>query len=128
MLSCKKKNNEYFVVKGSGKPLRQFIYSDDLARLILWILQEYNDRETIILSVGEEDEVSIRDVAMMIAESYDYSEKVVFDTSAADGQFKKTADNSKLKNIYKNLTFIDIKEGIKKSVQWFIDNYKTCRK
>jgi len=86
-----KKNNEDFVVKGSGKPLRQFIYSDDLARLILWTLEEYNDRETIILSVGEEDEVSIRDVAMMIAESYDYSDRVVFDTSAADGQFKKTA-------------------------------------
>ena len=123
-----KKNNEDFVVKGSGKPLRQFIYSMDLARLMLWTLEKYNLRETIILSVGEEDEVSIRDVAMMIAESYDYSDRVVFDTSAADGQFKKTADNSKLKNIYKNLTFIDIKEGIKKSVQWFIENYETCRK
>lgn len=123
-----KKNNEDFVVKGSGKPLRQFIYSMDLARLMLWTLEKYNLRETIILSVGEEDEVSIRDVAMMIAESYDYSDRVVFDTSAADGQFKKTADNSKLKNLYKNLTFIDIKEGIKKSVQWFIDNYETCRK
>tara|TARA_B110000902_G_C14272203_1_gene573623 strand:+ start:286 stop:1218 length:933 start_codon:yes stop_codon:yes gene_type:complete len=123
-----KKNNEDFVVKGSGKPLRQFIYSMDLAKLILWTLEKYNLRETIILSVGEEHEVSIRDVAMMIAESYDYSEKVVFDTSAADGQFKKTADNSKLKSLHKNLTFIDINEGIKKSVQWFINNYKTCRK
>lgn len=123
-----KKNNEDFVVKGSGKPLRQFIYSMDLARLMLWTLEKYNLRETIILSVGEEDEVSIRDVAMMIAESYDYSDRVVFDTSASDGQFKKTADNSKLKSLHKNLTFIDIKDGIKKSVQWFIDNYKTCRK
>ena len=116
------------MVKGSGKPLRQFIYSEDLARLIVWTLECYNEIDPIILSVGEEDEVSIRDIAMMIAESYDYSDRVVFDTSAADGQFKKTADNSKLKNLKNDLTFMDIREGVKKSVHWFIDNYEKCRK
>jgi len=123
-----KLNNEDFVVKGTGNPLRQFIYSIDLARLILFILEEYNDRDTIILSVGEEDEVSIRDVAIMIAKSYNYSDRIVFDTSFSDGQFKKTADNSKLKSLNLELKFTNIKEGINKSVQWFIDNYETCRK
>ena len=123
-----KLNNEDFVVKGTGNPLRQFIYSIDLARLILFILEEYNDRDTIILSVGEEDEVSIRDVATMIAKSYNYSDRIVFDTSFSDGQFKKTADNSKLKSLKLELKFTNINEGINKSVQWFIDNYETCRK
>merc|ERR1712100_781148 len=62
-----KKNNEDFVVWGTGKPLRQFIYSRDLARLFLWVLRSYDEREPIILSVGEEDEVSIADVAYMVA-------------------------------------------------------------
>src|SRR3990167_6238000 len=39
-----------FIIAGSGKPLRQFIYSEDLAKLILWILENYNDKESIIRS------------------------------------------------------------------------------
>lgn len=123
-----KQHNEEFVVKGTGKPLRQFIYSEDLARLMVWALEHYKDRESIILSVGEEDEVSIHDVAIMIAERFDYGDRIVFDTSASDGQYKKTADNNKLKGLNPNLTFMNIKTGIEKSVDWFIDNYKTCRK
>lgn len=44
------KNGDTFVVLGSGKPLRQFIYSLDLARLFLWVLRDYNEVEPIILS------------------------------------------------------------------------------
>ena len=49
---------EDLVVWGSGSPLRQFIYSEDLAELIVWTLEHYEDlSQPIILSVGEEDEV-----------------------------------------------------------------------
>lgn len=48
---------------------RQFIYNLDLARLFIWVLREYKEADPIILSVGEEDEVSIGDVAHMIADS-----------------------------------------------------------
>merc|ERR1711998_570048 len=54
-----KKNNEKFMVWGSGKPLRQFIYSQDLGRLIMWVLEKYQKKDSIILSVGEKEEVSI---------------------------------------------------------------------
>ena len=54
-----KKNNKPFIVKGTGKPLRQFIYSEDLAILILWALENYHDKESIILSVPESQEKSI---------------------------------------------------------------------
>jgi GDP-L-fucose synthase len=50
-------NGSDFVVMGSGKPLRQFIYSVDLGALIVWTLQNYNEASPIILSVGEEDEI-----------------------------------------------------------------------
>lgn len=123
-----KMNNEDFVVKGSGTPLRQFIYSLDLSKLILWTLEEYKERDTIILSVGEDQEVSIKDIAIIIADCYDYSDRIVFDTDYSDGQYKKTADNSKLKHLCSNLDFMNITEGIKRSVDWFIENYDTCRK
>jgi nucleoside-diphosphate-sugar epimerase len=55
-----------FVIKGSGRPLRQFVFSEDLARLMVWSLREYNETAPLILSVDEEDEVSISDVAALI--------------------------------------------------------------
>ena len=55
------------MIWGSGRPLRQFIYSIDLARLTVWVLRQYHSADPIILSVGEEDEVSIADVARHVA-------------------------------------------------------------
>ena len=123
-----KKNNEKFVVRGTGKPLRQFIYSEDLAKLILWSLDKYNSKESIILSVNEKDETSIENVARLIARSYDYEDNIIFDDSYSDGQFKKTANNSKLMNLIKEFNFTKIDDGIKSSVNWFIQNYDNCRK
>lgn len=123
-----KKNGEKFTVKGSGRPLRQFIYSEDLAVLTMWVLEKYNEKDPIILSVSEKDEVSIEYVARQIAKSYDYENMIEFDTTSSDGQYKKTADNSKLINLYNEYKFINIDEGIEKSVEWFINNYESCRK
>lgn len=123
-----KKNKDPFIVRGSGKPLRQFIFSEDLARLILWTLEKYNDKESIILSVSEKDEVSIGNVAEMIAKEFDYYDNMKYDTNYSDGQYKKTADNSKLMKLYGDYKFITIKEGIQRSVQWFKENYNECRK
>ena len=123
-----KKNNEKFIVRGTGKPLRQFIYSEDLAKLILWSLDKYNSKESIILSVDEKDETSIENVARLIARSYDYEDNIIFDDSYSDGQFKKTANNSKLMNLIKEFNFNKIENGIKSSVDWFIQNYDNCRK
>ena len=81
-------------LKGSGKPLRQFIYSKNLAELILWSLLEYNKSENIILSVGENDETSIREVAIEISKAFNYENNIIFDTQYSDGQYKKTSNNS----------------------------------
>ena len=123
-----KEAGEDFVVRGSGTPLRQFIYSEDLAVLIMKVLEDYQENGSIILSVSEEDEVSIKDIALEIAKAFEYEERIVFDTSYSDGQYKKTADNRKLKNLIGDYKFIEINEGIKKSVEWFLENYDSCRK
>ena len=123
-----KQNNEKFMVWGSGKPLRQFIYSQDLGRLIMWVLEKYDEKDSIILSVGEKEEVSIEYVARQIAKAYDYEHMIDFDITKSDGQFKKTADNSKLMNLYGEYKFMNIEEGIKRSVNWFVENYDKCRK
>lgn len=70
-------NGEPLTVWGSGKPLRQFIYSVDLGHLIIWALREYNDSSPIILSVPESDEISIRQAAEAVAKAMDCPKLVV---------------------------------------------------
>ncbi|KAG2458522.1 FCL synthase, partial [Polypterus senegalus] len=72
-----KKQGTPLTVWGSGKPLRQFIYSLDLARLFIWVLREYPEIDPIILSVGEEDEVSIREAAESIVEAMGFEGQVI---------------------------------------------------
>jgi len=115
-----KQQNISFVVRGSGAPLRQFIYSEDLAILIMVILKKFEDNN-VILSVSEKEEVSIGEVARLIAKAFDYEDRMVFDTSFADGQFKKTVSNAKLiEFLGEDFTFTPIEQGIKKTVDWFI--------
>lgn len=123
-----KKTNEPVVIWGSGRSLRQFIYSPDLARLIVWVLRNYHSPEPIILSPGEEEEVSIRYVVELIRDAIGFEGEIRFDTEKPEGQFKKTASNAKLKKLYPNFKFTAIEQGIAETVQWFIDNFETCRK
>jgi len=123
-----KKNKEPFIVRGSGKPLRQFIYSQDLAKLIYWTIDSYHQKETLILSVSEEEEVSIKDISTYIAREFDYEQYMIFDINYSDGQYKKTADNSKLMKLIGNFQFTPIQKGIHQSVKWFVENYENCRK
>lgn len=122
-----KKNDQLLTIFGSGKPLRQFIYSKDLAKLFVWVLRNYEDVDPIILSVGEEDEVSISRVAELIVEGMEFRGQVIYDTSKSDGQYKKTASNMKLKSLYPDFKFTDIKTGIIETVQWFQENYDSAR-
>ena len=124
-----KKDNGKFEIWGSGTPLRQFIYSRDLAELTVWVMREYHQPTPITLSVDEEAEVSIKDVALSVAKAMNFPEEnIVFDTSKADGQFKKTASNSKLRSLKPDYKFITIDDGIQRAVDWFVENYETARK
>lgn len=114
-------------VCGSGSPRRQFIYSLDLGRLIIWALREYDEIEPLILSVAEEDEVSIKDAVHMIADALDFKGKVHFDTTMSDGQLKKTASNAKLRRYLPDFTFTPLQKGIQMTCDWFIANYDIAR-
>lgn len=77
--------SDTFKVMGTGKPLRQFIYSLDLGRLIIWALRNYEEVSTIILSVDEKHEVSIKEAAEAITEAYGYKGKLLnLDHTIAD--------------------------------------------
>ncbi len=123
-----KENNTPFIVSGTGTPLRQFIYSEDLARNIMWVLEEYTEKEPIILSPNEEDEISIGCVAKYIAKEFDYDTHLEFDTTKSDGQYKKTASNEKFRKYNPAFYFTKIEKGISDTISWFKQNYPNIRK
>lgn len=121
-----KSNNTDFEVWGSGEPLREFIYNKDVAKLSEWVLDNYTESEPIILSTSEE--ISIKDVVYMIVELMDFKGKVIFNRSKPDGQFRKPSDNSKIKKYLPDFKFTPIYEGLKETIDWFVENYNIIRK
>lgn len=116
-----------FAILGTGTPLRQFIYSKDLAKLMVWVLREYNEEEPIILSVDESAEVSIKQAADEISKAFDYKGQLVFDLTKSDGQYKKTASNDKLRSYLPNFKFTPFPTAIKETVEWYKENHSTAR-
>ncbi len=121
-----KKHNTPFKIWGSGKPLREFVHSKDIANLTMWALDNYNEKEPIIFS--NSDEVSIGYVAELVAKSFNYQDNIIFESDKPDGQFRKPSDNSKLKKYLPNYKFIPIEKGIEDTVEWFKENYNNIRK
>jgi GDP-L-fucose synthase len=120
------KNNTDFTVWGSGKPLREFIYSKDVAKLCEWTVNNYNESEPIIFSTS--NEISIMDLVDLLVSEFNFKGKVIFDGTKPDGQFRKPSDNTKLKSYLPNFKFTPIEDGIKETVKWFIENYEISRK
>lgn len=77
---------------------------------------------------GEEDEVSIGDVARLVAEKMGFTGNIVFDTSKSDGQYKKTANNWRLRDFLPDYRFTSLEHGIERACTWFIENYDSARK
>jgi GDP-L-fucose synthase len=121
-----KKNNTDFTVWGSGKPLREFIYSKDVAKLSEWVLDNYNESEPIIFS--NSNEISIKDLVDLLVYEFNFKGKVIFDKSKPDGQYRKPSDNSKLKSYLPNFEFTPIEKGLKETINWLIENYEKIRK
>ena len=117
-----------FVIWGSGTPRRQFIYSLDLARLTVKTMREYHDVAPIILCGDEDSEISIKEVGQMVATSLGYTKELTMDTSKADGQFKKTASNKKLRALWPDFEFTPMEAAVKETADWFLANYDSCRK
>jgi GDP-L-fucose synthase len=130
-----KKNNTMFNVKGSGKPFRQFIFSKDLARIILKLtemsLKNKCDKYLNIIASPIE-EYSIREIVFKIADIFNFDKtNIKFQqnniSNQNDGQIKKTASNKKLISLLKNFEFTDIQIGLIETIYWFKSHYPNLR-
>jgi|694.fasta_scaffold08806_24 GDP-L-fucose synthase len=117
-----KKYNQKFVVWGDGKALRQFIYAEDLVKLILWSLDNWKVEEHCMLV--NEEEVSILEIVDIIKNKIGIqNEDIIFDETKPKGQHRKPAISD-----MKIYDFVPLKKGIEETIDWFIKNYDTIRK
>ena len=121
-----RENKTPLTIWGSGKPLREFIFSKDVAKLTEWVLYNYNENEPIILSTSEE--ISIMNIVDIIVELMNFKGDVIFDSSKPDGQFRKPSDNSKIKNYLPDFKFTPLYDGLKETIEYFEKNYTIIRK
>lgn len=77
--------------------------------------------------MDEEQETSISQVAESLVRAFDFKGKIVYDTSAADGQYKKTASNAKLRKYLPDFQFTPFARAIKETVDWYVENYDRAR-
>jgi GDP-L-fucose synthase len=119
-------NNTDLIVWGDGTPLREFIYSFDVANICLNLLENYSDIEPVILSPSQE--ISIRDLIFIIAKELQFNGNIIFDATKPNGQHQKPTNNNKLKNYLPDFDFMPLEKGIKETIHWFLLNYNSIRK
>ena len=111
-------------VWGTGSALREFLYVDDLANACVFLLENYQGLDFVNVGTGEE--VSIRELALIIKAVVGYEGELKFDTSKPDGTPRKLQDTSKLTSLgWQAQT--SLKEGLEATYQWFQENYETIR-
>ena len=121
-----KKNKSDLIVWGSGIAKREFIFSEDLSKICLELLEKYNENSPVIVSPSEE--ISIKDLVDLIVNISNFKGKVVFDKTKSDGQLVKNTNNAKLKTILPKFNFTPIEIGLEKTINWFYNNYERARK
>ncbi len=106
---------------GTGKPRREFMFVDDLADALVFLMDNYNNPE--IINVGTGEDIEIIELAKLIAEIAGYEGEIKTDTSKPDGMPRKLVDTTKLNTLgWHSKTSLE--DGIKTTYDWFLENYK----
>jgi GDP-L-fucose synthase len=111
-------------VWGSGAPLREFLHVDDLADALVFLAKTYSGEE--IVNVGSGEEISIGDLALMVADVVGFRGETVFDATKPDGTMRKLVDTGKL-NALGWKAHRPLREGVADTYRWFLDNSDTLR-
>ena len=119
MHKAKVTNDESFNIWGTGGPLREFLFVDDLSKAVEFLIDK--KVETDLLNVGSGNEITIKNLAEKIKKVIGYQGELIFDTSMPDGNPRKLIDSQKINNLGWEPS-IDLDEGLKITYSWFLEN------
>ena len=113
-------NSKEVVVWGSGTPLREFLYSEDMADACIHLMNTYEGND--FFNIGTGKEITIKGLAEMVKEVVGYEGTLTFDSSKPDGTPRKLLDVTRLSEAgWKYKT--ELRDGIEKAYKWYVENY-----
>jgi len=116
-IEAKQNNKQEVTIWGSGTPMREFLFVDDLAEACLFLMENYNGVETVNIGTGKD--VSIKELAETIMKIVGFEGNLIFDASKPDGAPRKLLDVSKINTLgWKHK--VTLEEGIKRTHQWYL--------
>lgn len=116
---AKENNLEEVVCFGDGSPTREFLFSDDLADALIFLMNTYDDPN--IINIGPHREVSIKELSELVSQLVGYTGKIVWDTSKPNGTPRRALDTSKMDTLgWKPKTSLE--DGLKITIDWFMEN------
>ena len=116
-LEARMHNQEQVVLWGDGSPTREFLYVEDAAEGILLAAEHYNDSEPVNLGSGME--ISIKELAMLIARLTGYQGEFVWDTSKPNGQPRRALDVSRAEKFFGFRAQVPFEVGVRKTIEWY---------
>ena len=117
-------NRPDVTIWGTGTPRRELLHVDDLAAAAVHLMQHYDEPE--IVNVGTGEDLTIKELAEMVARTVGFQGNLVFDTSKPDGTPRKLLDVSRLHSLgWKHA--ISLRDGVRSTYQWFLQNVESAR-
>ena len=113
---AKLENRPFVELWGTGKPLREFLYVDDMAEACLYLMENYEGSE--LVNIGSGKEISIKELAEIIRDVVGYQGEIVFDTTKPDGTPRRVLDNSKITSTGWKPK-VDLREGIRREYEYY---------
>ena len=110
---------------GDGSPTREFLYVEDAAEGILLAAEHYEGNLPVNLGTGKE--VTIRDLATMIAAEASFTGRILWDTAKPNGQPRRCLDVSRAKALFGFQSKHTLRQGLKKTMEWFFANRHNLR-
>ena len=112
-------NQKSISLWGDGTPTRDFLYVEDAARGIVLAGEKYDGVEPV--NLGSEDEISIKELADLLSDIMGFNGKIIWDKSKPNGQPRRCVSNQKAKEEFGFEPKIKLKEGLEKTVKWYIE-------
>lgn len=121
---AKEKHEPAVELWGTGKPLREFLYVDDMADACVFLLEQYSGEEHVNIGTGKE--VTIQELAGIVKNAVGYEGRIIWNTEMPDGTPRKLTDVSKLHNLGWHHK-VELTEGVSLAYQWFRQNCSHAR-
>jgi GDP-L-fucose synthase len=119
MVQAKANGSERVVLWGDGTPTREFLYVDDCAEALWLAATRYDGGEPV--NVGSGREISIRELAQVVADATGYEGEIAWDTSKPNGQPRRSLDVSRARELFGFEASTPFREGLERTVAWYLE-------